>query len=202
MRRTVPSEFDRLALSVIASVAFTASLGFIVLTSLLATPSIAWAGSDRSPVTSSIEDGARPNHENACLGTDPRVIFDCLENIYERRDSGAIEAIYAEDFLFEVPKNGSSWDRDTELAVTTTMFEDDTVTAIRLSIDVPSAGVRGPEPGTWVFENVATHLRIDVLKDGESKTYEVEKGPVQTFYVRSRPGGGFEIYRWVDFQSK
>ncbi|MEZ4649312.1 MAG: hypothetical protein R3E97_11140 [Candidatus Eisenbacteria bacterium] len=186
----------------LVSLGFAASLGSIVLISLVSTPLVAWADPDRSPAASAIGDTPRPSRENACVGTDPRVIFDCLEDIYERRDSSAIEAIYAEDFSLELPKKGTGWDRDSELTVTVSMFENETVTAIRLSFDVPSEGAPGPEPGTWVFENVATHLEVDVFKDGESKTYEVDKGPEQTFYVRSLLGGGFEIYRWVDFQSE
>ncbi|MEZ4649311.1 MAG: hypothetical protein R3E97_11135 [Candidatus Eisenbacteria bacterium] len=190
----------RLSLSACSRIASWMSplvIGIIGLVIPAANPSVVCAGNEGSPAVSVLEEAPASHNQPACIGDEPRIVFDCFVRAYNGRNSEALAGLFSEDFSREHPEGGASWGRAKELETTKAMLESDAVSSVQMSFDLPSA-VPGPDAGTWIFEKVSTRVVVEAIEGEETRTFTADTGATQNIYVRSVPGGGFQIYRWVD----
>jgi len=134
-----------------------------------------------------------------CDGESPESVLECYSAAYAERDIGAIEALYADDYMWVdvVPLRVHVWDRATAVESAKNIFEHPGTPSVSLTLDGPLEVVAEDAGETWRIEGVEMSLAIVFPGTAESDTAQ----GCATFYVRQVDGkpGAFEIYREVTF---
>ncbi len=134
-----------------------------------------------------------------CTGDSPESVIECYTAAYAARDIAAIEALYAEDYVWVdvMPLRAQVWDRSTAVESATKMFSHPDIPSISLTLDGPFDVVPDDLGETWRIEGIEMSLVIVFPGTAEPDTAH----GCATLYVRRGEDttGSFEIYREVTF---
>ena len=135
----------------------------------------------------------------ACNGELPESVVACYSSAYAERDIAAIEALYADDYVWVdvVPPGAQVWDRATTLESARKMFEHPSEPSISLTLGGPLEVVPDEAGETWRIEGLEMSLVIVFPGAAEPDTAQ----SCATLYVRQvdETSGTFQIYREVTF---
>ena len=135
----------------------------------------------------------------ACEGETPESVVGCYTQAYAERDPGALQELYAEDFVWVMvsPPRAEVWDRERTMESARNMFAHPDVSELSLELAGGFEVVEGELSDTWRIEGVEATL-ITAMGEG---TKPQAVNTCATLYVRRVSGrdGEFEIYREVTF---
>jgi hypothetical protein len=120
-----------------------------------------------------------PVPAQAELPTTPEGVLAYVESVYKNADIAAYEALLANDYRF-VDFNGGIMDRGKDVRGTRLLFE---TSRAELSFDRDFSIHPGPQPETWIIENVPVVMKA-TGKDGRTNTVK------NTFSLTIRNEGG------------
>ena len=113
--------------------------------------------------------------------TKPEDVLPYLEVVYKSGDMDAYADLLTSDFKFVMEDMDAGWDKAMDIRGTTKLFE---AAHAELSFTGDLSVKPGPQPGTWVIENVIGTLKVTQKKDG--KVFQVQN--TVSFVIRDEDG--------------
>ena len=136
---------------------------------------------------------------DGCKGELPESVVDCYSSAYAERDIAALQALYADDYVWVdvVPPGAQVWDRATALKSAEKMFEHPSEPSANLTLGGSFKVVPEEVAETWRIEGIEMSLVIVFPGAAEPDTAQ----SCATLYVRQVDDtpGAFQIYREVTF---
>jgi hypothetical protein len=120
--------------------------------------------------------------------TKPEDVLPYLESVYKAGDIDAYTDLLTSDYKFVLEDMHAGWDKTMDLSGTRKLFE---AASVELSFPKEVSIKPGPQPETWIIEDVPGSLQVTQKKD--AKVFKVQN--TFSFTIRDE-GGKLRIAEW------
>ena len=122
-----------------------------------------------------------PRPAQASPPTKPEDVLPYLESVYKNGDIDAYTNLLTSDYKFVMEDMGTGWDKTADVKGTRKLFE---AAFVELSFPKEVSTKPGPQPGTWIIEDVPGALQVKQKKD--TKVFKVQN--TFSFTIRDESG--------------